>query len=115
MITWGHLVLTRFTGGHQAHGGGVVDYRQLNEATMPHAHPLPLVDNWLATQSKIVTIVDLSKGFHRMAEGAHTPGGGEGRKEGKCIREHRPRAWGRSLPACTLLIGRVAGRLLCAF
>ena len=43
----------------------VVDYRQLNEATLPVAHPLPLIENMLENQSKhkIVTIVDLSKGF----------------------------------------------------
>ena len=44
----------------------VVDYRQLNEATLPDAHLLPLVENMLENQSKtmIFTIVDLSKGFH---------------------------------------------------
>ena len=44
----------------------VVDYRQLNEATLPDAHPLPLIENMLESQSKhkIFTIVDLSKGFH---------------------------------------------------
>ena len=43
----------------------VVDYRQLNEATLPNAHPLPLIENMLENQSKrnIFTIVDLSKGF----------------------------------------------------
>ena len=44
----------------------VVDYRQLNEATLPDAHPLPLIENMLENQSKhkIFTSVDLSKGFH---------------------------------------------------
>ena len=44
----------------------VVDYRQLNEATLPDAHPLLLIENILENQSKhmIFTIVDLSKGFH---------------------------------------------------
>ena len=46
----------------------VVDYRQLNEATLPDAHPLPLIENMLENQSKhkIFTIVDLSKGFHQI-------------------------------------------------
>ena len=45
----------------------VVDYRQLNAATLPDAHPLPLIVNMLKHQSKhkIFTIVVLSKGFHR--------------------------------------------------
>ena len=44
----------------------VVDYRQLNEATLPDAQLLPLIESMLANQSKhkIFTIVDLSKGFH---------------------------------------------------
>ena len=48
--------------------GLVVDYRQLNEATLPDAHPLPLIENMLENQSKhkIFTIVDLSKGFHQI-------------------------------------------------
>ena len=46
----------------------VVDYRQLNEAILPDAHPLPLIENMLENQSKhkIFTIVDLSKGFHQI-------------------------------------------------
>ena len=46
----------------------VVDYRQLNEGTLPDAHPLPLIENMLENQSKhkIFTIVDLSKGFHQI-------------------------------------------------
>ena len=46
----------------------VVDYRQLNEATLPDAHPLPLIENMLENQSKhkIFTIVDWSKGFHQI-------------------------------------------------
>ena len=46
----------------------VVDQRQLNEATLPDAHPLPLIENMLENQSKhkIFTIVDLSKGFHQI-------------------------------------------------
>ena len=44
----------------------VVDYRQLTEASLPDAHPLPLLENMLENQPKhnIFTIVDLSKGFH---------------------------------------------------
>ena len=46
----------------------VVDYRQLKEATLPDAHPLPLIENMLENQSKykIFTIVDLSEGFHQI-------------------------------------------------
>ena len=45
-----------------------MDYRQLNEATFPVAHPLPIIGNMLERQSKhkIFTIVDLSKGFHQI-------------------------------------------------
>ena len=46
----------------------VAHYRQRNEATLPDAHPLPLIENMLENQSKhkISTIVHLSKGFHRV-------------------------------------------------
>ena len=46
----------------------VVDHRQFNEATLPNAHCLPLIENMLENQSKhkIFTIVDLSKGFDRI-------------------------------------------------
>ena len=46
----------------------LVDYRQLNEATLPEAHPVSLIKNMLENQSKHknFTIVDLSKGFHRI-------------------------------------------------
>ena len=46
----------------------VVEYRQLNEATLPNAHTLPLIGNKLENQSKhkVFTIVGLSKGFHRI-------------------------------------------------
>ena len=45
-----------------------MDYRQLNEATLPDAHPVPLIENMSENQSKhkIFTIVDLSKGFHQI-------------------------------------------------
>ena len=47
----------------------MVDYRQLHEATLPDAHPLPLIESTLENQSKhkIFTIVDLSKGFHQIS------------------------------------------------
>ena len=46
----------------------VVEYCLLNEATLPDAHPLPVIENILEDQSKhkIFTIVDLSKGFHQI-------------------------------------------------
>ena len=45
----------------------VVENRQLHEATLPDAHPLPLIQNMLENQSKpnIFSIVDLNKGFHQ--------------------------------------------------
>ena len=45
-----------------------MDYRQLNEATLPDAHPLPLIENTLDNQlkHKIFTIIDLIKGFHKI-------------------------------------------------
>ena len=45
-----------------------MDCRQLNETTLPDAHPLPLIENMLENQSKhkIFTIVDLSKGLHQI-------------------------------------------------
>ena len=46
----------------------IVDYPQLNEATLPDADPLPLIENMLENQSKhkIFTFVDLSKGSHQI-------------------------------------------------
>ena len=46
----------------------VVDYHQFNEAILPDAHLLPLVENMLEKHSKhkMFTIVDLSKGFHQI-------------------------------------------------
>ena len=45
----------------------VVDYRQLDEATMLEAQPLRIIESLLENQSnhKIFTIVDLSKGVHQ--------------------------------------------------
>ena len=55
----------------------VVDYRRLNEATLPDAHPLLLIGNMLENQSKhkIFTIVDLSKGFHQIVLHPESPAG----------------------------------------
>ena len=46
----------------------VVDYRQMNEATLPDAHPLRLIGNMLENQSKhkVFIIADFSKGFHQI-------------------------------------------------
>ena len=46
----------------------VVEYRQLNEATLPYAHRLPLFESMFENRSKqkIFTIVDLYKGFHQI-------------------------------------------------
>ena len=46
----------------------VVDYRQLHEATLPDAHPLPLIASFFDNQSKhnIFTNIDLSNGFHQI-------------------------------------------------
>ena len=54
----------------------VEDYRQLNEATSPDAHPLLLIENILENQSKhkIFTIVDLRKGFHPIPLHPEAPG-----------------------------------------
>ena len=45
-----------------------VQHRQLNEATLLDAHPIPFIENLLENQSKhkMLTIVDLSKGFHQI-------------------------------------------------
>ena len=45
-----------------------VDYRQHNEATLPDAQTLPLIENVFQNQSnhKTFTIVDLSKGFYQI-------------------------------------------------
>ena len=46
----------------------VVDYRALNAATVPDAHPLPLIEKEIATRAKgkLFTVLDLRHGFHRM-------------------------------------------------
>ena len=47
----------------------LVDYGQLNEATLPDEHPLLLIENMLENQSEhqISTIVDFSKEFHQIS------------------------------------------------
>ena len=44
-----------------------MDYRQLNEATLPDQQPLPLIENMLENRSRhnIFSIVELSRGFNQ--------------------------------------------------
>ena len=46
----------------------VVDYRALNAATVPDAHPLPLIEKEIAARAKgkLFTVLDLRHGFHQM-------------------------------------------------
>ena len=46
----------------------VVDYRALNAATVPDAHPLPLIEEETAKRAKgkLFTVLDLRHGFHQM-------------------------------------------------
>ena len=46
----------------------VVDYRALNAATVPDAHPLPLIEKEIAVRAKgkLFTVLDLRHGFHQM-------------------------------------------------
>ena len=46
----------------------VAYYRQINEATLPDAYPLPLIEKMFQNQSKhkIFTMADLKKGFHQI-------------------------------------------------
>ena len=46
----------------------VVDYRALNVATVPDAHPLPLIEKEIAARAKgkLFTVLDLRHGFHQM-------------------------------------------------
>ena len=46
----------------------VVDYRALNAATVPGAHPLPLIEEETAKRAKgmLFTVLDLRHGFHQM-------------------------------------------------
>ena len=46
----------------------VVDYRALNAATVPDAHPLPLIEKEIAARAKgkLFTVLDLRDGFHQM-------------------------------------------------
>ena len=46
----------------------VADYRALNAATVPDAHPLPLIEKEIAARAKgkLFTVLDLRHGFHQM-------------------------------------------------
>ena len=46
----------------------VVDYRALNAATVPDAHPLPLIEKEIAARAKgkLFTVLDLRHGFHQL-------------------------------------------------
>ena len=46
----------------------VIDYRKLNDATMPDGHPLPRIEEILIRQGKfkIWTVLDLKDGFHQI-------------------------------------------------
>ena len=46
----------------------VVDYRALNAATVPDAHPLPYIEEKIAKRAKgkLSSVLDLRQGFHRM-------------------------------------------------
>ena len=46
----------------------MVDYRALNAATVPDAHPLPLIEKEIAARAKgkLSTVLDLRHGFHQM-------------------------------------------------
>ena len=47
----------------------MVDYRALNAATVPDAHPLPLIEKEIAARAKgkPFTVLDLRHGFHQMS------------------------------------------------
>ena len=46
----------------------VVDYRWLNECTIPDCHPIPVIEDILERQGKnnIFTIIDMKHGFHQI-------------------------------------------------
>ena len=46
----------------------VVDYRPLNAATVPDAHPLPLIEEEIAKRAKgkLFNVLDRRHGFHQM-------------------------------------------------
>ena len=48
-----------------------MDYRALNAATVPDAHPLPLIEEEIANRAKgkLFTVLDLRHGFHQMPLG----------------------------------------------
>ena len=45
-----------------------MDYRWLNECTLPDAYPLPLIDDILCRQGKnrVWTVLDMKHGYHQM-------------------------------------------------
>ena len=47
---------------------GVVDFRALNEATIPDSHPLPRIEDILVQQGKkaIFSVMDLKDAFHQV-------------------------------------------------
>ena len=49
----------------------LVDYRALNAATVPDAHPLPLIEKEIAARAKgkLFTVLHLRHGFHQMPLG----------------------------------------------
>ena len=46
----------------------VVDYRWLNECTVPDAYPLPLIEDILCRKgkNKVWTVLDMKHGYHQM-------------------------------------------------
>ena len=46
----------------------VVDYRWLNECTVPDAYPLPLTEDIICRQgkNKVSTVLDMKHGYHQM-------------------------------------------------
>ena len=46
----------------------MVDYRWLNECTIPDAYPLPLIDDILNRQgqNRVWTVLDMKHGYHQM-------------------------------------------------
>ena len=45
-----------------------MDYRRLNECTVPDAYPLPLIEDILCRQgkNKVWTVLDMKHGYHQM-------------------------------------------------
>ncbi len=47
---------------------GVVDFRALNEATIPDNHPLPRIEDMLVEYGRksLFTVIDLKDAFHQV-------------------------------------------------